>query len=375
MASRGLLACSVPIEPSWPVFIACSRSNASGPRTSPTMMRSGRMRRQFLTRSRMVISPSPSRLGGRVSSRTTCGCCSCSSAESSQVMMRSSLSIEPVRQLSSVVLPEPVPPEISTLQRTRPMISSSVLASAEIDLYLSELLELQPVLLELADGERRPVDRQRRRDDVDAAAVGQARVADRARLVDAAADLADDALADVHQLRVVGEAHRRLLHLAGDLDVGRVGAVDHDVGDVVARQQRLERAVAQHVVADVLEQLLLLGDRHHHVLDLDDLADDVADLLARRRRLELGELREVDGVDQRVEDRGLDVVVLLRVPPLRRRPAPAWPARAPRPAPALASAVFATGRRRRLLRGQRPAAGREDRWLRLPNMGLQLLSA
>ena len=62
-ASRGQLACSVPIEPSWPVFIACSRSKASGPRTSPTMIRSGRMRRQFLTRSRMVISPSPSMIG------------------------------------------------------------------------------------------------------------------------------------------------------------------------------------------------------------------------------------------------------------------------------------------------------------------------
>ena len=45
--SRGELACSVPIEPSWPVFMACSRSKASGPRTSPTMMRSGRMRRQL----------------------------------------------------------------------------------------------------------------------------------------------------------------------------------------------------------------------------------------------------------------------------------------------------------------------------------------
>ena len=30
--------------PSWPVFIACSMSSASSPRTSPTMMRSGRMR-------------------------------------------------------------------------------------------------------------------------------------------------------------------------------------------------------------------------------------------------------------------------------------------------------------------------------------------
>ena len=39
--------------------------------------------------------------------------------------------------------------------------------------------------------------------------------------VDAAADLADDALADVHQLRVVGEAHAGLLHLAADFDEGR----------------------------------------------------------------------------------------------------------------------------------------------------------
>ena len=206
MASRGLLACSVPIEPSWPVFMACSRSKASGPRTSPTMMRSGRMRRQLLTRSRMVISPSPSRLGGRVSSRTTWGCCSCSSAESSQVMMRSSSSIEPVRQLRSVVLPEPVPPEISMLQRTRPMISSSVLASGEIDLYLTSCSSFRRSFLNLrmvsagpsiASGGAMTLTR-----------LPSGRRASQIGLdfVDAAADLADDALADVHQLGVVGES-------------------------------------------------------------------------------------------------------------------------------------------------------------------------
>ena len=42
-ASRGEFACSVPIEPSWPVFMAWRRSKASGPRTSPTMIRSGRI--------------------------------------------------------------------------------------------------------------------------------------------------------------------------------------------------------------------------------------------------------------------------------------------------------------------------------------------
>ena len=70
-ASRGRLAWIVDIEPSWPVFIACSMSNTSPPRTSPRMIRSGRMRRAFLTRSRMVTSPLPSRLEVRVSIRRT----------------------------------------------------------------------------------------------------------------------------------------------------------------------------------------------------------------------------------------------------------------------------------------------------------------
>ena len=184
---------------------------------------------------------------------------------------------------------------------------------------LDQLVERQLVLLELADGERRAVDRQRRRDDVDARAVGQARVADRRGFVDAAADLADDALADVQQLLVVAEADAGLLDLAGDFDVGRAGAVHHDVGDVVARQQRLERAVAEHVVADVVEQLFLLGDRHHDVLDRDDLVDDVADFLARRVGVELGELGEVDGLDQGAEDRALGLVIGLGVPRVGRR--------------------------------------------------------
>ena len=47
---------------------------------------------------------------------------------------------------------------------------------------LDELVERQLVLLELADGERRAVDGERRRDDVDARAVGKAGVADRARI-------------------------------------------------------------------------------------------------------------------------------------------------------------------------------------------------
>ena len=79
---------------------------------------------------------------------------------------------------------------------------------------VDELLERELVLLELADGERRAVDGERRHDDVDARAVGQPRVADRRGLVDPAADLADDALADVEELVVVAEANSGLLDLA-----------------------------------------------------------------------------------------------------------------------------------------------------------------
>ena len=87
---RRELACTVASEPSWPVFIAWSMSSVSPPRTSPTTMRSGRMRSELRTRSRMVTWPLPSTFGGRDSSRITCSCWSWSSAESSMVTMRSS---------------------------------------------------------------------------------------------------------------------------------------------------------------------------------------------------------------------------------------------------------------------------------------------
>ncbi len=91
--------------------MACSMSSASPPRHSPTTIRSGRMRSEFFTSSRMAICPLPSALAGRDSSDTRCSWCSCSSAASSMVTIRSPSGIKLLRILSSVVLPEPVPPE------------------------------------------------------------------------------------------------------------------------------------------------------------------------------------------------------------------------------------------------------------------------
>ena len=60
----GVLAWTVVIEPSWPVFMAWIMSSVSAPRHSPMMIRSGRIRRAFLTRSVAVTAPRPSMLGG-----------------------------------------------------------------------------------------------------------------------------------------------------------------------------------------------------------------------------------------------------------------------------------------------------------------------
>ena len=118
-ASCALLAWTVLIEPSWPVFIACSMSRASPPRHSPTMIRSGRMRSELRTRSRISIAPLPSTFGGRDSRRMTWSCRSCSSAASSMVTILSSGGMKLERMFSSVVLPEDVPPETSTLNLAR----------------------------------------------------------------------------------------------------------------------------------------------------------------------------------------------------------------------------------------------------------------
>ena len=89
----------------------------SSPRVSPTMMRSGRIRSAFRRQSRWVTAPLPSTLGGRLSMRPTWVCWSCSSAVSSMVRIRSSLSMKDDSALSVVVLPEPVPPETMMLRR------------------------------------------------------------------------------------------------------------------------------------------------------------------------------------------------------------------------------------------------------------------
>ena len=60
-------------------------------------------------------------------------------------------------------------------------------------------------------------------------------------------------------VRVVAELDVGQLELAAALDIDLLGAVDHDVGDGLVGEQRLERTEAQHVVEQQLDQLALLA--------------------------------------------------------------------------------------------------------------------
>ena len=93
--------------------MAWSISSASGPRHSPTIILSGRIRSVLTTKSRILTRPLPSILAGRASKQTRFSCDSFSSAESSTVIIRSSSGMNCDSTFSNVVLPEPVPPETS----------------------------------------------------------------------------------------------------------------------------------------------------------------------------------------------------------------------------------------------------------------------
>src|SRR6185437_15197363 len=111
---------------------------------------------------------------------------------------------------------------------------------------------------EFADRDGRAVDGERRRDDVDTAAVLEAGIDQRGRFVDAAADQGDDAGGDAHDVGVVAEDHIGELELAAAFDIDLLGAVHHDVGDGVVGQKRLERPQPQHVVEQHRHQMPLL---------------------------------------------------------------------------------------------------------------------
>ena len=164
---------------------------------------------------------------------------------------------------------------------------------------------------ELPDRDDGADERQRRDDRVDAGAVGEAGVDHRDGLVHAAADRGDDPIDDPHDVVVVLEHDVRQLELARALDVDLARAVDHDLGDGLVAEERLERPEADDLVGDLLEHADTLGAGQGEAFLVDDLAEDLLDLAAHLDLVGQVELR-VQVLDHPVLDPELDVPERLR---------------------------------------------------------------
>src|SRR5439155_24709840 len=143
-----------------------------------------------------------------------------------------------------------------------------------------------------------PVDRDRRYHGVDPASVGQPGVDHRARLVDAPADPRHDPVDHPAQVALVGERRVDGVALTEALHVDPVPRVHHDLGDVRVAQQRLDRAVAEDLVDDLLVRLDPVGGGERLLLGqylrqrFEDRADQVVVVTGQLVQLRAEQLQQ-----------------------------------------------------------------------------------
>src|SRR5689334_23032298 len=80
--------------------------------------------------------------------------------------------------------------------------------------------------------------------------------------------------------RIVNEAHAGPLDLAGSLDVDPVGAVHHHLGDRVVGEELLEWAVAEDVVGELANELAALLARERRPREREFLGDGLEHVVA-----------------------------------------------------------------------------------------------
>ena len=96
-------------------------------------------------------------------------------------------------------------------------------------------------------------------------------------------------------------------HTPAALDVDVVEAVDHDVADGRVLQQRLERPQAEHLVQDLFDHALALGERHGNAFVRDQPLHYHADLRAHALFVQRSSCSGIERVQQLVMDLALDL--------------------------------------------------------------------
>ena len=158
----------------------------------------------------------------------------------------------------SVVLPEPVPPETSTLTRASTQAARKSNISGVSERFLSRAADRQRSAAEAANGDQGPVQRQRRHDRVHAAAVRQAGVDHGRRFVDPPAHPARHPVNDGQHVGRVDELHVGEFQPAMAFDIDRIRTVDQDIADFRVFEQGLQRPQTEHLVQHFADQRLAL---------------------------------------------------------------------------------------------------------------------
>ena len=157
-------------------------------------------------------------------------------------MIRSARSTNEDSTLSRVVLARPRPPADDDVASALDALAQEGRCVGRHGCVVDQVLEAERATPEPPDRQQRAVEAQRRNHAVDPRPVRQARIGQRRRLVDAAAERTQDALDQMHQLLVRAERHVRLDDATAALDVHGALAVDHDLVHRRVVHQRLERA-------------------------------------------------------------------------------------------------------------------------------------
>ena len=240
--SAAEFAWTVPEPPSCPVLKAVNRSTTSAPRTSPTTRRSGRMRRVCRTRSCIVTAPALSMFGGRVWSRTTCGCWGASSRVSSTITIRSSGPTTPSNALRRVVLPDPVPPVTRKVRRRCDELPKGRLQLSS-DHSLRDQVAQRPRSVPRDPQHHADAVGQGRQHRVQPNAVGKRSVDERCGVIEPTTHRAGQTLGQAPNCEVIGEPDRGELHALTVVGPHLGCAVDGDVGDRRVGEQRLKRTI------------------------------------------------------------------------------------------------------------------------------------
>ena len=183
----------------------------------------------------------------------------------------------------SVVFPVPVPPDTTTF-------GPPAHARAEQVGLRSGASCPSPIRSATASGspgnvpdrEERAVERQRWKHCVHPAPVGQADVDHRARVVDPAAARAHHPLDDVSQVLGIAEPDRLRREPAAPLGVDRRRPVRDHLGHGRISHQRLERAEADRVVDDLLDEPVDVGRRQDDAVSGEQLAQPLGHEPAQR---------------------------------------------------------------------------------------------